>query len=222
MTNAPHLLKNSRKGYKYGAVEMLDSMALDGADRRVRRPVDGRVHRTATTQGSASPARSRTSSPPARSSAPRGPPRTACSPRRSSRSRSSRARTTDRLRHRRGHPRRHDRGVAGASCRAAFGADGTITAGSSSQISDGAAARHRDEPREGRASSAPTSSPRSARSARWPARTTPAPPAVERDQEGARQGRPRRRRPGPDRDQRGVRRGRHRSPCASSASAPTS
>jgi acetyl-CoA C-acetyltransferase len=30
MTNAPHVLKNSRKGYKYGAVEMLDSMALDG------------------------------------------------------------------------------------------------------------------------------------------------------------------------------------------------
>src|ERR1700761_4352892 len=30
MTNAPHLLKNSRKGYKYGAVEMLDSMAADG------------------------------------------------------------------------------------------------------------------------------------------------------------------------------------------------
>ena len=30
MTNAPHVLPNSRKGYKYGAVEMLDSMALDG------------------------------------------------------------------------------------------------------------------------------------------------------------------------------------------------
>jgi acetyl-CoA C-acetyltransferase len=30
MTNAPHLLKDSRKGYKYGAVELLDSMALDG------------------------------------------------------------------------------------------------------------------------------------------------------------------------------------------------
>jgi acetyl-CoA C-acetyltransferase len=30
MTNAPHVLKNSRKGYKYGAVEMIDSMALDG------------------------------------------------------------------------------------------------------------------------------------------------------------------------------------------------
>ena len=30
MTNAPHLLMNSRKGYKYGAVEVLDSMAADG------------------------------------------------------------------------------------------------------------------------------------------------------------------------------------------------
>ena len=30
MTNAPHLLKGSRSGYKYGSVEMLDSMAYDG------------------------------------------------------------------------------------------------------------------------------------------------------------------------------------------------
>src|SRR6201988_3461348 len=30
MTNAPHLLRNSRRGYKYGPVEMFDSMALDG------------------------------------------------------------------------------------------------------------------------------------------------------------------------------------------------
>ncbi|RPK50810.1 acetyl-CoA C-acetyltransferase [Streptomyces sp. ADI93-02] len=30
MTNAPHLLPKSREGYKYGAVEMLDSMAYDG------------------------------------------------------------------------------------------------------------------------------------------------------------------------------------------------
>jgi acetyl-CoA C-acetyltransferase len=30
MTNAPHLLRNSRRGYKYGPVEMADSMALDG------------------------------------------------------------------------------------------------------------------------------------------------------------------------------------------------
>ncbi|MEU1017102.1 acetyl-CoA C-acetyltransferase [Streptomyces sp. NPDC005900] len=30
MTNAPHLLPGSREGHKYGAIEMLDSMALDG------------------------------------------------------------------------------------------------------------------------------------------------------------------------------------------------
>src|SRR6201999_3453523 len=30
MTNAPHLLPKSRGGYKYGSIEMLDSMAFDG------------------------------------------------------------------------------------------------------------------------------------------------------------------------------------------------
>ena len=30
MTNAPHLLKGSREGFKYGAVEMVDAMAYDG------------------------------------------------------------------------------------------------------------------------------------------------------------------------------------------------
>jgi acetyl-CoA C-acetyltransferase len=30
MSNAPHLLRGSRKGYKYGAVEMIDAMAFDG------------------------------------------------------------------------------------------------------------------------------------------------------------------------------------------------
>ncbi|MEV6973674.1 acetyl-CoA C-acetyltransferase [Kitasatospora sp. NPDC093806] len=30
MTNAPHVLPKSREGYKYGAIEMLDSMAHDG------------------------------------------------------------------------------------------------------------------------------------------------------------------------------------------------
>src|SRR5579863_9764082 len=30
MSNAPHVLKGSRQGYKYGAVELLDSMAVDG------------------------------------------------------------------------------------------------------------------------------------------------------------------------------------------------
>src|SRR6201996_2613595 len=30
MSNAPHVLKGSRQGFKYGAVELLDSMAYDG------------------------------------------------------------------------------------------------------------------------------------------------------------------------------------------------
>src|SRR6266508_2750928 len=30
MTNAPHLLADARKGYKYGSVEVLDAMAYDG------------------------------------------------------------------------------------------------------------------------------------------------------------------------------------------------
>src|ERR1700744_5560771 len=30
MSNAPHVLKGSRQGYKYGPVELLDSMAYDG------------------------------------------------------------------------------------------------------------------------------------------------------------------------------------------------
>jgi acetyl-CoA C-acetyltransferase len=30
MTNAPHLLPNSRSGYKYGSIEVLDAMAFDG------------------------------------------------------------------------------------------------------------------------------------------------------------------------------------------------
>ena len=91
-----------------------------------------------TTPGSASPASGRTSSPPARSSAPPGPPRTACWPTRSSRSRSTSKRETITF--------NADEGVRGdttieslARLRPAFGADGTITAGTASQISDGAA-----------------------------------------------------------------------------------
>jgi acetyl-CoA C-acetyltransferase len=32
MTNAPHLLVNARKGYRYGAVTTYDHMALDGLE----------------------------------------------------------------------------------------------------------------------------------------------------------------------------------------------
>jgi Acetyl-CoA acetyltransferase len=82
MTRAPHLLLNSRAGYKYGPVTVEDSMALDGL-------TDAFDHLSMgeSTDGagasSASPASSRTSSPPCPTSAPPRPPRTACSPPRS-------------------------------------------------------------------------------------------------------------------------------------------
>ena len=93
-----------------------------------------------TTPGSASAAPSRTSSPPAPTSAPPPPRRTACSTPRSPRSRSRSARATR-------SSSAKDEGIRGETTaeslgklRPAFAKDGTITAGSSSQISDGAAA----------------------------------------------------------------------------------
>ena len=44
MTNAPHLLPKSRRGYKYGPIEVLDAMAYDGLT-DLRPCPDGRVHR---------------------------------------------------------------------------------------------------------------------------------------------------------------------------------
>ena len=73
MTNAPHLLPNSRTGTKYGAMEMLDSMARDGLDDAFDHDLDGRVDRALQRQARASDGPSRTSSPRGRTSAP--PPR---------------------------------------------------------------------------------------------------------------------------------------------------
>src|SRR5580704_8942829 len=91
MTNAPHVLQNSRKGYKYGAVEMLDSMALDG----LTDAFDGLSMGESTERHNA------------KLGITRG---------------------------------EQDEFAARSQQRAAFGKEGTITAGSSSQISDGAAA----------------------------------------------------------------------------------
>ena len=41
MSNAPHLLPKSREGYKYGSVELVDSMAYDGLTDAVRQHRDG-------------------------------------------------------------------------------------------------------------------------------------------------------------------------------------
>jgi acetyl-CoA C-acetyltransferase len=138
MTNAPHVLKGSRKGYKYGAVELLDSMAADG----LTDAFDGLSMGESTD----------------RHNARRGITRqqqdefAARSQQRAARAAkdglladeiipveiSSRAGTA---------VFSADEGIRGdttveslAKLRPAFGADGTITAGTSSQISDGAAA----------------------------------------------------------------------------------
>ena len=111
------------------------------ADRRVRPPLDGRVHRTAQRRGS-SIGRAEQDEFAARShqraaeaiknglladEIVAGP-------------RAAAARRSGDLRHRRGRAGRHARRESLGRLRPAFGADGTITAGSASQISDGACA----------------------------------------------------------------------------------
>ena len=209
MTNAPHVLKGSRQGYKYGPVEMLDSMAYDG----LTDVFNGLSMGESTDLGNARArhlprAAGRVRRPLAAARRP-GPPRTACSPTRSSGSRSGPSGRRSSSRKTRGSAAT-PRVESLARLRPAFGADGTITAGTASQISDGAAAvvvtsrqkaeqLGRDHPGRGRR----------VRHRRGPGQR-PALPAVERDQPGAGQGRPDRRGPRPDRDQRGVRRRRHR------------
>ena len=138
MTNAPHVLKNSRKGYKYGSVELLDSMALDG----LTDVFDGLSMGESTERRGGKLGISREDQDEF----------AARSQQRAARAAKdgllddeivpveikSRKETV---------VFKTDEGVRGdttaqalAKLRPAFGADGTITAGSSSQISDGAAA----------------------------------------------------------------------------------
>jgi acetyl-CoA C-acetyltransferase len=137
MTNAPHLLKNSRKGYKYGPVEMFDSMALDG----LTDAFDGLSMGESTERHNQGLGISREEQDEF-----------------AARSQQRAARATKdgilaeeivpvEITARGGGVFREDEGIRPdttveslARLRPAFGADGTITAGSSSQISDGAAA----------------------------------------------------------------------------------
>jgi acetyl-CoA C-acetyltransferase len=138
MTNAPHVLKNSRKGYKYGAVEMLDSMALDG----LTDAFDGLSMGESTERHNKKLGISREEQDEF-----------------AARSQQRAARATkdgvfaeeivpvEITARSGGAAFTQDEGIRGdttaeslARLRPAFGADGTITAGSSSQISDGAAA----------------------------------------------------------------------------------
>ena len=94
MTNAPHLLPKSREGYKYGAIEMLDSMAHDGltdAFENIAMGESTEKHNTRLGIGARRAGRVR---PRCRTSGPPPPRRTACSTPRSPRWRSRSARAT--------------------------------------------------------------------------------------------------------------------------------
>jgi acetyl-CoA C-acetyltransferase len=139
MTNAPHLLPKSRSGYKYGAIEVLDSMAYDGlTDAFDRIPMgestenfNARYGLTRADQDEFS-ARSHQRAAAAMKNGLFDAEITPVA-----------------IPQRKGEPLevREDEGVRAdttaeslAKLRPAFSADGTITAGSASQISDGAAA----------------------------------------------------------------------------------
>ncbi|MFJ2864532.1 acetyl-CoA C-acetyltransferase [Kitasatospora sp. NPDC087314] len=139
MTNAPHLLPKSREGYKYGAVELLDAMAHDGlTDAYENIPMGESTEKHNTRLGIAREVQDEIAA--------------------ASHQRAAKAQadgvfdaeiTPVAIPQRKGEPVlfgqdegiRADTTVEGlARLRPAFAKDGTITAGTSSQISDGAAA----------------------------------------------------------------------------------
>ncbi|MFE6777185.1 acetyl-CoA C-acetyltransferase [Streptomyces sp. NPDC057702] len=139
MTNAPHLLPKSREGYKYGAIEMLDAMAYDG----LTDPFDGIPMGESTEHHNTRLGIHR-------------PEQDEISARSHQRAAAAQKNglfeaeiTPVEIPQRKGEPVvfsqdegiRADTTVEGlGKLRPAFTKDGTITAGSSSQISDGAAA----------------------------------------------------------------------------------
>lgn len=139
MTNAPHLLPKSREGYKYGAIEMLDSMAYDGLTDSIENIAMGEsTEKHNTRLGIARPEQDEIAA--------------------ASHQRAAAAQkngifeaeiTPVEIPQRKGDPVlfAKDEGIRAETTaeslgklRPAFTKDGTITAGTSSQISDGAAA----------------------------------------------------------------------------------
>ncbi|HEV7626808.1 MAG TPA: acetyl-CoA C-acetyltransferase [Streptomyces sp.] len=139
MTNAPHLLPNSREGYKYGAVEMLDAMAHDGlTDSFENIPMGASTEKHNTRLGIARPEQDEI--------AARSHQRAAAAQKNGLFDAEI---TPVEVPQRKGDPVvfSQDEGIRGETTaeslgklRPAFAKDGTITAGSASQISDGAAA----------------------------------------------------------------------------------
>ncbi|MET8025815.1 acetyl-CoA C-acetyltransferase [Streptomyces avermitilis] len=139
MTNAPHLLPKSREGYKYGAVQMIDAMAYDGltdAFENIAMGESTEKHNTRLGIGRADQdAVAALSHQRAAAAQKNGIFEAEITP--------------VEIPQRRGEPVvfSQDEGIRGETTaeslgklRPAFTKDGTITAGSSSQISDGAAA----------------------------------------------------------------------------------
>lgn len=139
MTNAPHLLPKSRQGYKYGAVEMLDAMAHDGltdAFEGIAMGESTERHNTRLGIGRAEQDEVAAASHRRAAAAQKN-------------GRFEAEITPVEIPQRKGDPVlfTEDEGIRPdttveslATLRPAFAQDGTITAGSSSQISDGAAA----------------------------------------------------------------------------------
>ncbi|GGR36744.1 acetyl-CoA C-acetyltransferase [Streptomyces netropsis] len=139
MTNAPHLLPKSREGYKYGAIEMLDAMAHDGLTDAFENIAMGEsTEKHNTRLGIARPAQDEI--------AARSHQRAAAAQKNGLFEAEI---TPVEIPQRKGEPVifSKDEGIRPettaeslAKLRPAFAKDGTITAGTSSQISDGAAA----------------------------------------------------------------------------------
>ncbi|MER6841346.1 acetyl-CoA C-acetyltransferase [Streptomyces sp. NPDC127097] len=139
MTNAPHLLPKSREGYKYGAVEMLDAMAHDGLTDAYEGIAMGEsTEKHNTRLGIARPEQDEI--------AARSHQRAAAAQKNGLFEAEI---TPVEIPQRKGEPVlfSQDEGIRGETTteslgklRPAFAKDGTITAGTSSQISDGAAA----------------------------------------------------------------------------------
>jgi len=139
MTNAPHLLPKSREGFKYGAVEMLDAMAHDGLTDAYEGIAMGEsTEKHNTRLGIARPEQDEI--------AARSHQRAAAAQKNGLFEAEI---TPVEIPQRKGDPVlfSQDEGIRGETTaeslgklRPAFAKDGTITAGTSSQISDGAAA----------------------------------------------------------------------------------
>ncbi|OEU85731.1 acetyl-CoA acetyltransferase [Streptomyces abyssalis] len=139
MTNAPHLLPKSREGYKYGAVEMLDAMAHDGlTDSFENIAMGASTEKHNTRLGIARPEQDEV--------AARSHQRAAAAQKNGLFEAEI---TPVEIPQRKGDPVvfSEDEGIRGETTaeslgklKPAFAKDGTITAGSASQISDGAAA----------------------------------------------------------------------------------